>query len=657
MQDNIQVTDPVDPNFQIPGPGQRGRGIDLNIAGQLLRGWTVLGSLTRTKYALLSIDEFDTAVSRQPRDTYSLYSAYRTSIAEGLSGGMSAGLYGRSSSFADTLGRYVVPAARQVDVNGFLTWKGFEINLGIRNIFDRRNYNTTSTYTFVPVDEPRNVRLNHLQAPVLTGRSTMIPQPANVEETRREAGLQPNQPARERWAHAWRLSSRYFVSDDWKWAWFLVACFCVIEASSTYIFLLTNRWQRSFYDAIEQRQGGLFMSLVLTFAMIAALEIGVIFFNNIVGMSLAVRWRKWLTEWYLGRWFARDRFYEIERLRLIDNPDQRIAEDLKEFTAMGMPYGTSPLVIVIGLVSSVIRAILFAAILTQTSSPISIPFFGYEIPLPGGDMIWFAIVYVLFGTVVITWIGKPFVRRRMREQHYEADFRSDMLHVRRNAEQIAFSGAQRIEQDGLRVAFDNIRRNWYHLMLASAGLSAGAKHLSAGNGDGSSVSDRSEVFCRQDYLRPGSGRARCLRAIFCKPFLRRERLSVDRAAGRQRQSSESAGQRYRPRAAKGHCLHAGRYAGRRRNQRVETGTAPAERCHAAVRARVDDPRRRTLGDRGAVGRWQDDPAAGDRRPLAGWRRSSGDDATRQRNAGAATSLPAAGYAEERDLLSRPGRGS
>ncbi|RZF65523.1 ABC transporter ATP-binding protein/permease [Sphingomonas populi] len=300
-----------------------------------------------------------------------------------------------------------------------------------------------------------------------------MPQPANVEETRREAGLQPNQPARERWAHAWRLSTRYFVSDDWKWAWFLVACFCAIEASSTYIFLLTNRWQRSFYDAIEQRQGGLFLSLVLTFAMIAALEIGVIFFNNIVGMTLAVRWRKWLTEWYLGRWFARDRFYEIERLRLIDNPDQRIAEDLKEFTAMGMPYGTSPLVIVIGLVSSVIRAVLFAVILTQTSSPISIPFFGHEIPLPGGDMIWFAILYVLFGTVVITWIGKPFVRRRMREQHYEADFRSDMLHVRRNAEQIAFSGAQRIEQDGLRVAFENIRRNWYQLMLASAGLSAG----------------------------------------------------------------------------------------------------------------------------------------------------------------------------------------
>lgn len=301
----------------------------------------------------------------------------------------------------------------------------------------------------------------------------MIPAPANVEESRREAGLQSAQPARERWAHAWRLSTRYFVSDDWKWAWFLVACYCAIEVGTTYALLLANQWQRNFYDAIEQRQGGLFLSLVFAFAMIILLQIGTAIAHNIVGWTLSIRWRQWLTEWYLGRWFARDRFYEIERLRMIDNPDQRIAEDVKEFTAMGLVYGTSPLSILISLVFSLIRAIAFAAILLQTSSPISIPLFGYHIPLPGGDLVWFAIVYVLFGTTFITWIGKPFVRRRMREQHYDADFRSDLIHVRRNSEQIAFSGAQGIEQNGLRVAFDNIRRNWYRLMLANAGLQAG----------------------------------------------------------------------------------------------------------------------------------------------------------------------------------------
>ena len=159
LQDNILVRDPFD-NSLTSGPGQRGRGIDLNVAGGLLPGWTVLGSLTRTNYALLSTTATTTAVPRQPRDTYSVYSLYRTRIANGVTGGGSVGLYGRSSSYSDYLGQYIVPAARQVDVNGFLTVAGFDINLGIRNVFNRRNYNTTTVITYVPVDEPRNVRLS-----------------------------------------------------------------------------------------------------------------------------------------------------------------------------------------------------------------------------------------------------------------------------------------------------------------------------------------------------------------------------------------------------------------------------------------------------------------------------------------------------------------
>lgn len=159
QQDNTIVFNPAIGGFE-SGPGQRGRGIDLNIVGEVLPGWTLTGSYTRTKYALLTTTATQNTVPRQPRDTYSLYTNYRTKIAEGITGGGSVGLYGRSSSFADFLGQYVVPSARQIDVNGFLSIAGFDVNLGIRNIFDRRNYNTTSVISYVPVDEPRSVRLS-----------------------------------------------------------------------------------------------------------------------------------------------------------------------------------------------------------------------------------------------------------------------------------------------------------------------------------------------------------------------------------------------------------------------------------------------------------------------------------------------------------------
>lgn len=157
MQSNIIITNPD--RTLSSGPGQRGRGIDLNIAGQLLPGWTLLGSFTRTDYSLLSVTATQRAVPNQPRDTYSISSTYRTHIAKGVTGGAAVSLSGRSSSYADYLGQYVVPPSRQVNINGFLSLAGFDINLGLRNIFNRRNYNTSTVITYVPVDEPRNFRL------------------------------------------------------------------------------------------------------------------------------------------------------------------------------------------------------------------------------------------------------------------------------------------------------------------------------------------------------------------------------------------------------------------------------------------------------------------------------------------------------------------
>ena len=300
----------------------------------------------------------------------------------------------------------------------------------------------------------------------------MMPSPANVEETRREAGLQPTQPARERIAHAWRLTTRYYVSEDWKAAWFLLILYAAISFGSIYTFILSNQWQREFFDSIEQRQSSLFVTLIFSFLMIAALQVAVIIANNLVSWTLSIRWRNWLTNWYMDRWFARDRFYEIERLRMIDNPDQRIAEDIKAFTLV--TQGNSLVGIAIGLIGSLVSAVSFGYILLQTSGPLTIPIAGYEISLPGGDLIWFSILYVLVGSVVITWIGKPYIRRRMREQHYEADFRSNLIHVRRNGEQIAFSRMQDMERRGLRVSFARVRQNWYRLMWANIGLSAGS---------------------------------------------------------------------------------------------------------------------------------------------------------------------------------------
>lgn len=152
--------DPLAPAFSRVVPGTRGRGIDLNVSGEPLRGLTVTGAFTRTDYRLLQPSaSVGFVVAGEPRDVYNLYGSYLHRFGETTRAGLGAGLTGRSSSFIDTRGLYTIPAALFTNLNGFLSIGRLDINVGVRNLFDRENYNPTRSTSYVPLGEPRTWRL------------------------------------------------------------------------------------------------------------------------------------------------------------------------------------------------------------------------------------------------------------------------------------------------------------------------------------------------------------------------------------------------------------------------------------------------------------------------------------------------------------------
>jgi vitamin B12/bleomycin/antimicrobial peptide transport system ATP-binding/permease protein len=295
----------------------------------------------------------------------------------------------------------------------------------------------------------------------------MVAQPVTVEG----AAKAPAQPFKARFVHACKLVGRYYVSSDWKIAWLLLGLMIAMNWISISVEVWVNRWQRQFYDSIEHHQGELFVGLVVTFSLIMASEIAIQMVGSVLDWVLTIRWRRWLTIYYLDRWLARNRFYEIERLRLIDNPDQRIAEDVGSITALArLQSGVSPISWFIGFFSSIARAVVFASIMVQAAKPIVFSMSGHRYVIPY-DLVWYSIAYVALGSTVMHFIGKPYIKRRMQQQHYEADFRSGLIQVRRNSEQIAFSRTQPLEELKLKEAFQSIAHNWYQLMWRSLGLS------------------------------------------------------------------------------------------------------------------------------------------------------------------------------------------
>lgn len=147
--------------FGTATPGVQGRGIDLNLSGEPLPGFSIVASYTRTNYKFLSFDpRIGGIVNGQPRDLYSLYSSYRHKLSDDVVAGLGGGISGKSRSAVDTLGTYYLQPTFQADLNAFATIGKFDINVGVRNLTDRQNYLPTITSSYVPLGEPRNWRLS-----------------------------------------------------------------------------------------------------------------------------------------------------------------------------------------------------------------------------------------------------------------------------------------------------------------------------------------------------------------------------------------------------------------------------------------------------------------------------------------------------------------
>lgn len=157
-QSNVILFDPVtfDP---FAAPGQRAEGVDINVSGEILRGWTVIASYTHTKYTNLADELVDFRVVGNPRDTYSAYSNYSFKLGSEATGSIGAGITGRSSAPLSVIGEMVSPAARQVDLNAAILVRGLNVRLGVRNLLGRDNFEISYNETRLAIAEPRNFRL------------------------------------------------------------------------------------------------------------------------------------------------------------------------------------------------------------------------------------------------------------------------------------------------------------------------------------------------------------------------------------------------------------------------------------------------------------------------------------------------------------------
>ncbi|MFB0825995.1 ABC transporter ATP-binding protein/permease [Chromobacterium violaceum] len=249
------------------------------------------------------------------------------------------------------------------------------------------------------------------------------------------------------------LAGPYWRSEE-KWmAWTLLLAIAALNIAMVYCNVWLNQWNGDFFNALQQQDWSSFQRLIAEFAALAFSFIGCAMLMSYLTPVLNLRWRRWQTHFYLGQWLE-GRAYCLLELKSYgtDNPDQRIAEDLKAFTATSLNLGFD-------LISNLATLAFFIAMLWHFSGPLALALFGWNVSIPG-YLVWAALGYALLGSWMMHALGRRLSRINMEGERREADFRYAAVRLREHAQAVALSGGEDFERRALNRRFQDICANW-----------------------------------------------------------------------------------------------------------------------------------------------------------------------------------------------------
>ncbi len=276
---------------------------------------------------------------------------------------------------------------------------------------------------------------------------------------------------------AWFIARPYFRSEE-KWsARILLGVIVLLNLSLVGMDVVLNFWNGAFYDSLQNKDWRAFADLLFLyhrgkdgsfmpgFSAVATIYIIVAVYRTYLNQWLQIRWRRWLTRVFIDEWLADRAYYRISLTTSAaglgtDNPDQRIAEDLRSFVGDTLSLG-------LDLLSNIVSLISFVGILWSLSG--SIHLLGLTI---GGYMVWIALIYAIIGTWLTHLVGHPLAMLSFRQQRFEADFRFSLVRLRENVEGIALYGGEDDEHAALLTRFSAVVMNWWAIMQRTKFLNA-----------------------------------------------------------------------------------------------------------------------------------------------------------------------------------------
>ncbi|MEL4896706.1 ABC transporter ATP-binding protein/permease [Crocosphaera sp. Alani8] len=233
----------------------------------------------------------------------------------------------------------------------------------------------------------------------------------------------------------------WFSSEKWGARGLLCLVLLLSFGSSTFV-VLESLQRGEFISALVSGSEERFIRSVLIFLGLIIIGFPTLAFNKYVQNKLSLYWRRWLTNYFLSQYFSQNKFYHLSLDKQLDNPDQRISEDIKVFTEQSLYFFTT-------FLDSTLQLLGFTAVLWSISK----------------TLMFFLLIYAVFGTIfVIVVFGRVLTRINAEQLKREANFRFGLVRIRENAESIAFYGGNIPEKRESRWQFLQVFQNFNRLL-------------------------------------------------------------------------------------------------------------------------------------------------------------------------------------------------
>lgn len=258
----------------------------------------------------------------------------------------------------------------------------------------------------------------------------------------------------------WSLLKPYWVSEEKKIAWILLLLNFICVFGEVGAGVGFNHFHKIFFDALQEFDRSAILYSIYYFLFVRLMLLislsGSVYFSGL----LSIRWRQWLTHQYLQKWLHNHNHYHMQILgNSIDNPDQRISEDLENFATQILELLFGPYMIL----QSVMYLIAFGYILWDISKQFIFHVGTYTFIFPG-YLCWVALLYSVMGIGIITWLGKKLSFLDYKQQRFNADFRFGLIRFRESSEQISLYQGEEIETTKFKALFNNIFNNFFNIL-------------------------------------------------------------------------------------------------------------------------------------------------------------------------------------------------